>query len=401
MLCPLRRPVLTVLLAVCVSPAYAGSGATTDTFSVFDSPDMNRVVHGRQRTLDLSRRTLGFGDASAFFGVDALSDSASHYLSSGIEWRSNTDRGPSLLRVGAMHTAARGAEIGNQTLMRAESQLDLGGRWYVPRLSLATDQLTGSDTHGTGMGGRATHVGLARSGQAGAYRVGYFRASPDFDAWGSSLVAGDRGIELAGEYGLARRWQLSNTLRVHQAGIDTGLAHGVVDQWRLAAASSPLDIGQPWRLSGQFGAAGALDDDRATPISVALASRTRRLDRWRINSAIGWYQGEIATPDDRPISGGMWSVSLDRGLRLGSLETRIEPHLALGGSRHVDTRYGGSAGIGLVFAGLDDHLAVNMDYASPGWSDNPERADMRMTLNFTQDTGAVLAPLHAAMQRLR
>lgn len=391
-----RQACLAVFVALaggmaCISPAHAADDA--NTFQVFDSPGMNRVVHGHEHDLDLSAGPVGVGNAWAFFGVDDLSDSARHFLTSGVEWRSGAIEQNSLLSFGAMHTAARGSEIGSQTLMRAESRLDLGTRWYVPDLSLETDQLTRSADAGATLRARSTLVGLAQASDFGHYRLGYFRAGENFDAWGSSLAPGDRGFELAGQFDLASRWQLDNTLRMHDADIVTGTRHGLVDHWRVAAPDSPTALGQPWRLTGQVGDAGLVGGDDKTPLALELAARTHTFGQWQLDSAIGWYQGDITTPEGLPVDGGMWRLAMARGFEFAGLQTRVQPRLAVGGTRYANTLFGSRAGVGLSFPGLFDHLALNMDYASRGWSAEPGRGDVRMSLNITQNAAAFVPPL--------
>lgn len=394
-----RTRFATLAAASCVfGLAHASS---LQTFSVFDSPDLNRRVHGQQHVVDLSAGPMRLGDASAFFGVDSLSDDVSHYLSSGLQWQSASGGSP-LLSVGAMHTASRGATIGSQTLMRAESRLDLGSQWYMPDLTFEADQLSSSAASGTGLDGRATHLGFGNDFGQASYHVGYFRAGAGYDPWGSAITAGDRGMELSGAYDLGRRWKLSNTLMMHDGAIATGTRYGVVDKWRLSGVQSTQDSGQPWQLSAQFGSAGltAVEAEQ-TPLSLALASRTRNWRDWHVDSAVGWYQGDVTTPDSMPISGGLWQVSASHDLDLAGIETRLQPSFSIGGSQYAGQSLGSRTGVAMGFPGLLDNVALSVDYLSAGWGPTSNRSDMQMTLNITQNAGAVLPRLGSFVDRLR
>lgn len=376
------------------------TAAGLDTFSVFDSPDLNRQIHGHQSAVNLSAGPMRLGDASAFFGVDSLSNSANHYLSSGLEWRS-ADSGTPLFTVGAMHTAANGGDIGSQTLMRAETRLDLGHRWYLPDLTFEADQLSSSGAAGAAFDGRASHFGFGHDFGAGQYHIAYFQAGSDYNPWGSAITAGDRGLEMASAYDLGRRWRLSNTVMMHDGDIATGTRHGLVDKWSVSGVQQPTAIGQPWRLSAQFGAAGVAGAGDETPLSLQLASRTRSWRDWHIDSALGWYQGDITAPDAMPIDGGLWQVSASHDLHLAGLDTRFQPSFSIGGSQYDGQALGSRTGLAMAFPGLLDNLALSVDYLSPGWGPVMGRSDMQMTLNITQNTGAVLPRLGSLVDRLR
>ncbi|WP_109993238.1 hypothetical protein [Salinisphaera sp. LB1] len=374
--------------------------ASVDTFSVFDSPGLNRQIHGRESDVDLAAGPMRLGDASAFFGVDSLSDDANHYLTSGLQWRS-TRHGTPLLTVGAMHTVARGANVGSQTLMRAETRLALGDRWYLPDLTLETDQLSSSGAAGSALGGRATHVGFAHDFGRSRYRIAYFQADNDYSPWGSALAAGDRGMEMSGTYDLGRRWRLSNSLRVHRGDIATGTPYGVVDKWRVSGVTSPTALGRPWRLIAQFGKAGVSDTEHRTPLWIELASRTRRWRDWHVDSALGWYQGDVAAPHAMPVNGGLWEVSASRNLNLAGLQTRLQPSFSIGGSQYDDRLLGSRTGLAMGFPGLLDNVAFSVDYLSPGWGPSNDRPDMQMTLSIRQNAGAVVPRLGSMVDRLR
>ncbi|MES1937111.1 hypothetical protein C27AD_12196 [Salinisphaera hydrothermalis C27AD] len=371
-----------------------------DTFSVFDSPDLNRQIHGRQHMVDLSAGPMRLGDASAFFGVDSLSDDANHYLTSGLQWKS-ADSGTPLLTVGAMHTSARGANIGSQTLMRAETQLQLGNRWYLPDLTFEADQLSSSGTTGSVLNGRATHLGVGRRFGASEYRIAYFQAGRGYQPWGSALTAGDRGVEMATAYDLGRRWRLSNTLMMHDGDIATGTRYGLVDKWSLSGIQRQAAIGQPWRFSAQIGDAGIVDPTGETPLSLELASRTRRWRDWHIDSALGWYQGDVTAPDAMPVDGGLWQVSARHDLDLAGVRTSFQPSFSIGGSQYGDQFLGSRTGLAMGFPGLLDNVALSVDYLSAGWGPIDHRSDMQMTLQITQNAGTVLPQLDSLVGRLR
>lgn len=344
---------------------------------------------------------MRLGDASAFFGVDSLSDDTNHYLTSGLQWRSAASGSP-LLSVGAMHTAARGASTASQTLMRAETRLDLGRRWYLPDLIFEADQLSSTGGARAAFDGRATRLGFGHQFANGRYHVGYFRAGNDYMPWGSAITAGDQGMELAGAYDLGRRWRLTNTLMLHDGAIATGARYGVVDKWRLIGVPEPMAIGQPWRLSAQFGRVGVGPIGRdEMPLSLELASRTQSWRDWRIDSAVGWYQGGVVAPGAMPVDGGLWRVSASHELNLAGLQTRWRPSFSIGGSQYADEALGSRAGLALGFPGLLDNVAVSVQYLSAGWGLTASQPDMQMTLNFTQNAGAVLPRLGSLIDRLR
>ncbi len=394
-----HRPAAAVAAVVlCVFGSAHAAGV--DTFSVFDSADLNRQVHGHQSAVDLAAGPMRLGDASAFFGVDSLSNDANHYLTSGLEWRS-ADTATPLLTVGAMHTAARGATIGSQTLMRAETQLALGNRWYLPDLTFEADQLATSGAAGSAFDGRATHFGFGHDFGRSQYHITYFQAGSSYNPWGSAITAGDRGIEVAGAYDLGRRWRLSNTVMMHNGDIGTGTPHGLVDKWSLSGVPQAMALGQPWRLTAQFGDAGVPDTARATPLSLELASRTRRWRDWHIDSALGWYQGDVAAPHAMPVDGGLWQVSATHDLDLVGLRTRFQPSFSIGGSQYGGRALGSRTGLAMGFPGLLDNVAFSVDYLSAGWGPLTDRADMQMTLNIRQNAGAVLPRLGSLVDRLR
>lgn len=392
------KALLAGALACVASLAQAGDG---DTFSVFSASDLNRQVHGGKRAVDLSAGPLRLGDASAFFGVDSLSDNMNHYLTSGLQWESGKSNNAPLMSVGAMHTVSRGADFASQTLVRAETQLDLGGRWYLPDLTLQTDQLSSSGGQGVGLNGRATHFGFGNDFDKGGYHVAYFRADRDYTPWGGALTAGDRGVELSGRYNLSSRWRLSNTLQLHDGDIKTGTSHAVVDKWQLSGVKAPTDIGQPWRLTAQLGDVGLGGRVDRTPLAVQFASQTRRWRDWHIDSALGWYQGQVTTPDAMPIDGGLWEVSASHYLDLGGLRTRLSPSFSIGGSRYGQQALGSRTGVAMGFPGLLDNVALSVDYLSAGWGPTEGRADMQLSLNVSQNAGAILPRLNSLVDRLR
>lgn len=388
---------LAVVAGCALGSAHA---AGLDTFSVFNSPDLNRQIHGRQRVVDLSAGPMRLGDASAFFGVDSLSDDANHYLTSGLQWQS-ADSGTPLLTVGAMHTSARGASIASQTLMRAETQLQLGNRWYLPDLTFEADQLSSSGSTGSVLSGRATRLGVGQTFGASRYRIAYFQAGRGYQPWGSALTAGDRGLEMSTAYDLGRRWRLSNTLMMHDGDIATGTGHGLVDKWSFSGIQRPTAIGKPWRFSAQIGDAGVGDTVRNTPLSLELASRTRRWRDWHIDSALGWYQGDVTVPGAMPVDGGLWQVSASHDLDLGGLRTSLQPSFSIGGSQYGDQVLGSRTGLAMGFPGLLDNVALSVDYLSAGWGPIDHQSDMQMTLRIQQNAGTVLPQLGSWVDRLR
>lgn len=396
----IARARCTVLVAALCGVFGSAHGAGLDTFSVFDSPDLNRQIHGHQSVVDLSAGPMRLGDASAFFGVDSLSDDANHYLTSGLQWKS-ADSSTPLLTIGAMHTAARGANIGSQTLMRAETQLKLGKRWYLPDLTFEADQLSSSGTSGSMLDGRATHLGFGHDFGRSQYHIAYFQAGRGYRPWGSAITAGDRGLEMSASYDLGSRWHLANTVMMHDGNIATGTRHGLVDKWRLSGVQRPTAIGRPWRFSAQFGDVGGGDTTRATPLSLELASRTRHWRDWHIDSALGWYQGDVPAPNALPVDGGLWQVSASHDLDLVGLRTRLQPSFAIGGSQYGHQSLGSRTGLAMGFPGLLDNVALSVDYLSAGWGPIGDHSDMQMTLRITQNSGTVLPQLGSLVDRMR
>src|SRR5699024_414549 len=172
----LIRYAMGTVVASMACVAGASTGAL-DTFSVFDTPGLERHVHGRQGRIDLSAGPVALGDASAFFGVDALSNNKTHYLSSGFIWQSEGQGAP-LLSAGVLHTVARGARFGSQTLMRATARTDWARDWFLPDLSLGVDQLAAYGDGSAALDSHASHLGLGDNVGALRYRFSYFRTTP-------------------------------------------------------------------------------------------------------------------------------------------------------------------------------------------------------------------------------
>lgn len=389
-----RFGVLLVLVAGLLCPSLGWSGPTdADTFAVFDTPDLNRRVHGQKRGLDLDAGSYRLGDATAFFGVDALSDKQTHYLSSGLQWQSS-NQGTPLLSMGAMHTTSQGATPGNQTLMRATSRLDLGGRWYRPDIVMETDQLTGHDQGGRVRNGRAARLGLGHDFSGGSYRLQYFTTGPDYDPWGGGQKAGDRGAELSGAYELNDQIKFRNTLMMHSGSVLTGTGHGLVENWRMEGTNkSPLAVGQPWYMSARFGKAGWSGNTPGTPLSLEVAPRTRSWLDWEVDSLVGWYQGGIGTPDGLPVDGGLWRISASRELGLGMFRTRFQPSFSLGGSRFHEHNVGSRTRLALDFPGLPGDIALSVNYLSAGWGPTRNRSAVRMALSISHSLGSFMPAL--------
>lgn len=394
------RYALSVVVAAGVY-ATAGPAEALDTFSVFSTPDLQRQVHGQQHRVDLSAGTLALGDASAFFGVDSLSDSNTHYLSSGVIWQSEDDSAAPLLSAGLLHTVARGAQFGNQTLMRATARTDWGGDWFLPNLIFGVDQLDGHNTGGAELTSRASHLGFGDDFGAARYRFSYFRTAPAYAPWGSDLKAGVKGTELSTGYTFASGMQLSNSLRVHEGAVATATPYGVVGKWQLTGARRLLAPGRPWRVSARVGDNSCNGNYNTTPLSLAVALPTRRWRTWQFDSGVGWYQGDISTPDDMPITGGLWRVSASHDLNLAGLRSRFQPSFSVGGSRYGNRELGSRLGLALAFPGVLDRVAVSVDYLSTGWGPDRNEDDVQFMLTITQNAGAVLSRLGGLVDRFR
>src|SRR5699024_2573841 len=386
----LIRYAMGTVVASMACVAGASTGAL-DTFSVFDTPGLERHVHGRQGRIDLSAGPVALGDASAFFGVDALSNNDTHYLSSGVIWQSEGHAVP-LLSAGVLHTVARGARFGSQTLMRATARTDWAQDWVLPTLILGVDQLAGYDNANAALDSRASQLGFGDGFGAAQYRFSAFRTTPAYTPWGSDLKAGANGAELTPGYIFDSGIQLSHSLRIHDGAVATGAPYNIVDQWQLHGTRQRSVPGRTWRLTAQLGDAD-YSSGYETPLALDLELPTRRWRSWRINTRFGWYQGGIEAPHDMPVAGGMWSVAADRELYLGNLRSRSGPSFALGGSRYAQAFVGSRFGLALAFPDLLDKVALHVDYLTPGWGPGPDEDDVQFMLTITQNAGAALSQL--------
>ncbi|WP_353248022.1 hypothetical protein [Salinisphaera sp. T31B1] len=367
------------------------------------SSSFSRTVHGDQRSIDLSDIAQGLGEADAFVGVDALSTRERQYLTSGLEWRSGASDAP-LVHVSALQTEGRGDGLGGgQTLVRAENRLDLGSRWFLPDLTTEIAQVSNSgDSQATALGGRAARIGVSQEFGPASLNLGYYQADPSFDALGSNVTAGDRGMELESSYDLGADWRLAHDVRFHQATelrADPALAQTFV----LSRAPRLTDVGTPWRVSAQLGApAVAADAGRRAPMALELGAQTARWRAWRVNNTLGWYDAGLDAPLALPVQGGMWQMSASRGLNIAGLYTEITPSFSLGGSRYDDLGLGTRTGLSLGLSRLSDSIDLNVDYLSAGWSPVQGRdSDLQMTLNFTQSTSAIMPSLRSMASSLR
>ena len=375
--------------------AHAADSPSLEAFSVFNTSGMQRVVHGQRRSLDLSAGDVPLGHAQAFFGVDDSSTSTRRYLTSGLEWQAGPSTGPLDLSVSGMHLASQGAVTGAQTLLQATSNFDLGGGAFVPDLSFMTAEVQDSLLGQAATSARTGRFGLADEGALGGYRLGYFATTPGFDTWSGAAASAGRGLELETHYNAERGWIVQNTLRLHG---DAGQA-GVADTFTISGRYSQPGTGQPWALTGRVGAR-QIPGAGERPLSLHLASRSRYWADWRVDTALGWYQGDVANPENRPIDGGLWSLSFNRGLEIGGFTTQLTPRLAFGGTSRIDRDYAGLAGIGFVFPSLGDQFTVNMDYATAGWVPvSHDGGDLRLSLNFVKDTGQIFSPLRSLVDR--
>jgi hypothetical protein len=364
--------------------AYACPGvAGSHLFSPFTSPAFNRKIHGDTHSLALSANGRGLGSAAAFFGVDSLSDANQQYLTSGVQWKIST-AGASSLQLSAVQTEANSGGFGGQTLLRVESRFDLGEHWYMPGIHSEIDRVSNSKT---ALGGFAARLGLTGDLGMASYTLDYFQADPQFNALGSTVVAGDHGLELSSQYTLDDTWQISSHLGLHQPAV--AAAPRLVQRWVMQRKPRLTDIGSSWRLSAQFGSATAAQPEQM-PIAIALAAETARWRSWRIDSALGWYTPGVIAPYNLPVAGAMWRISAHRGLDIAGFETEWSPSFSLGGSRYRDCGLASRSGLALGFPKLSDNINFSIDYLSSGWGPRATRDDVQMMLNYTRNIASLL-----------
>ena len=371
------------------------------SISPFMSSSFERTIHGDERTVDLSGMARGFGRAEAFVGVDALSSATQQYLTSGLQWRTDANDVP-LLKVSALRTEGEGNTLGGgQTLVRAENRLDLGGRWYMPDLSTEVAQVSNKNAQGDPLVGRAARMGLTGSVGAGESTLSYFQADPQFNALGSAIVAGDRGVELQNNQSLGSRWQVSHDLRLHQPSAlreDSALAQSLV----VSRRKTMTDFGRPWQFSAHLGAPVDSRASDSTPLALELAAQTLRWRDWRIDSSLGWYAASMAAPLTLPVDGTLWQFSASRALRIAGFDAELSPTFALGQSRYAQVRGATRTGVNLGLSQLSDRVDLSVNYLSAGWAATPgAEDDVQMTVNFSQSTGAILPGLRSMAQKLR
>lgn len=398
----LRATGIIAVLAISVVAGFPCPSLATDSdyITPFASSSVNRQIQGRQRAIDLFAAGHHFGDARVFAGLDALSTAKNRYLTSGLQWESAQGPTPGL-QLSALHTESSDQNFGGQTLMRAESRLDLGQRWYMPDLTSEIAQVSQGGTQTAALGGRAAHVGLGHAVGDGEFNVGYFATDAAFHALGSDLASGDRGFELSGKQTLAGRWQLTNTLRLHQSDNGSATWNGLVQQWTIAQRPELTDIGQPWRLSARIGSATTPARSARTPLSLELAAQTIRWRDWRVNSTLGWFGRGMATPNALPVDGGMWQIAASHVLDIGGLQTEISPTFAFGGSPYKGAGLGSRTGLGLALPGLGRGLNLNVNYLSAGWGPARRHDDVRMTLNYSHSAGGLMPDLSSLIEHLR
>ena len=403
-----QRPTIRFVLMLLASAAAASAGllqplpaaAQPRVISPFDSPVLQRRIHGNERSFDLSAGGRDFGRAEAFFGVDALSNRGQQYLTSGVQWRSAA-AGVPLLQLAALRTEGRGNTDSGQTLLRARSALDLGGRWYMPDITTEFDQSDNTNRAAVQRRiGHAARIGVANTLGTASYRLDYFQATREFSAMGSAIDTDDRGVELHTQYDLGDRWSLSNNVAMHQLGTG-GRTASLVHRWILERRNGPIDIGSPWRLSAQLGRIGANPTPDRTPIAVQLQTRTAQWRSWHLNSALGWYDNAVATPGDLPVAGAMWQVSASHRLDLVGLQARLSPSFSVGGSRYETERLASRTGLALGFPRLSDNLNLRVNYLSAGWSARAGDADLEMMLSFSQSVASILPGLSTTVRGLR
>ncbi|ERJ18740.1 hypothetical protein SSPSH_002233 [Salinisphaera shabanensis E1L3A] len=386
------------LLLVC--PALA-VGGPTKSISPFMSSSFERTIHGEEREVDLSKVRQGLGRAEAFFGVDALSTPQQRYLTSGLQWQGGAPTG-STLRASALRTEGDGAALGGgQTLMRAENRLDLGGRWYMPDLATEVAQVSNTADNGDVISGRAASVGLAQSLGVNELTLSYFQADAQFNALGSSVVAGDRGFGLQASRPMGSSWQLSHDLRLHEPSPLRSEA-ALAQTFLLSRKSNATDIGRPWQFRAELGAPVDTRAGGNTPLALELAARTVQWRDWRMNSSLGWYDASMDAPLDLPVDGSLWRLSASRGLRIAGLEAEVSPTFALGDSRYQPGGRAARAGLNLGLSQLSDRIDLSVNYLSAGWAPTPDVGDdLQMTVNFTQSTGAIMPGIRTMAETLR
>jgi len=404
-LLPRRLPkaVYAILAGLTLSVAVPVQAGPADVITPFASNDLNRQIQGREHAIDVSLAGRRLGDARAFFGLDALSTAQQKYLTSGLQWESAAGPTPAL-QLAALHTESSERDVSAQTLMRAESRLDLGQRWYMPDLTTQIAQVSSGGTTTASLGGRAAHVGLSHAVGRGDLSVGYFATDKRFDALGSALAAGDRGFEMSAGQALGQRWRLSNSLRLHNTDSQAATRDGVVQEWTIAQQSELTDIGQPWRLSAQVGSAAVVADSGhtgRTPLSLELASRTANWRDWHVDSALGWFDTGMTTPDALPVDGGLWRMAASHPIDIGGFRTNLSPSFAVGGSPYAGTRLGSRTGLGLGFPGLGSGLNLSVDYLSAGWGATRRHDDVQLTLNYSHSAGGLMPDLSSLVERLR
>ncbi|WP_353220864.1 hypothetical protein [Salinisphaera sp. S4-8] len=373
----------------------------TKSISPFMSSSFERTIHGEEREVDLSSMRKGLGRAEAFFGVDALSTRDERYLTSGLQWQGGASDG-SRLHLSALRTEGEGTTLaGGQTLLRAENRFDLGGRWYMPDLATEVAQVNNTADNGTVRTGRAASLGLTQSLGANDLTLRYFQADAQFDALGSSVVAGDRGFGLQASRPLGDSWQLSHDVRLHEPSPLREEA-ALAQTFLLSRNARATDIGRPWQLRAELGAPIDTRADNGTPLALELASQTLQWRDWRMNSSLGWYDASMDAPLDLPVDGRLWRLSASRGLTIAGLEAELSPTFALGESRYQLHGSAARAGLNLGLSQLSDRIDFSVNYLSAGWSPTPELGDdLQMTLNFTQSTGALLPGIRTMAETLR
>ena len=388
---------IPVVVAACTTSGAVFGASGVEPISPFTSSSFGRTVHGDERAVDLSR----LGQADAFFGVDSLSDANRQYLTSGLEWRSGGSDAP-LVHVSALRTEGRGDTVaGGQTLMRAENRLDLGSRWFMPNLTSEIAQVSYSGAEASGLGGRAARFGVSESLGIAAFNLGYYRADDAFDALGSNIAAGDRGLELQSQMDIAGDWHVAHGVRFQQA-TDRRADDGVAQSLVVSRQSTLLDVGEPWRFSADLGAPRTRTQDETAPIALTLGTQTARWRSWRLDGSVGWYSGAVDTPLALPVEGGLWEVSATRVLNIAGLYTQVTPRFSLGGSHYEGVGLGTRTGLSLGLSRLSDNIDLNVDYLSSGWSSAPAgNNDLQMTLNFTQSTNTILPSLRSMASSLR